>query len=126
MNNKECVDILNNILNNIGVKGFRFDLYFNMFLLRIPINRDTKKLAKYDNGFGYWNSLDEMFMDTYSSEISFILECIENIRGDKSKEKDYTFDYIINDAGVDFLKCILDSGSLEEMKIKMQLMGYDV
>ena len=128
MNNKECIDILNGIINNIGVKGFWFDNYFNMFfLLRIPINQNNKNFVRYDNGFGCWRTLDEMFMGMHSREIKYILKCIVKIRGDKSKEKDYTFDYMsINDAGVDFLECILDSGSLEEMKMKMQLRGYEI
>jgi hypothetical protein len=83
--------------------------------------------VEYGHGFGYWRSMDEMFMDMYSCDIRFILECIGKIRGDKSNEKDHTFDYMsINDVGIDFLECVLDSGSLEEMKMKMQLRGYEI
>ena len=67
MNNKEYIDILNGIINNIGVKGFWFDYTFNRILLRIPINPNNKP---YDNGFGYWRTLDEMFMDIYIPVIS--------------------------------------------------------
>lgn len=132
MNTKECVDILNAIINNMGVKGFCFNRSFDSIslcipIMRIPINRDYKTLVKYDNGFGYWRSMDYMFMYENKVDIIYILECIGRIKGDKRKEKEYYFDYMsINDAGVDFLKCILDSSSLEEMKLKLQLMGYKI
>ena len=135
MNTKEHIDILNGIINNIGVKGFWFDSSFGSSdsislcipILCIHINRDDKTSMKYNYGFGYWKSIDEMFMYENKVDIRFILECIGKIRRNKNREKEYSLDYMsINDAGVNFLKCILDSGSLEEMKMKIQLRGYEI
>ena len=128
MNNKEYVDILNGMIDNIGVEGFWFDRIFDSIILRIPFNRyDENSVMKYDNGFGYWRSMDEMFMDVNCGDIRFILECIGKLKGDVNGKNEYICDYLsINDVGIDFLECVLDSGSLDEVKLKLQIMGYDV
>ena len=124
MNNKECVNLLNGLINNIGVKGFWFDHTFGCIMLRIPLRQNIESFV---NSFGYWRTLDEMFTDIYSNDIRFILECIGKIRRDVNWKNEYIYDYMsINDVGVDFLECVLESGSLDEVKLKMQIRGYEI
>ena len=127
MNNKECIDILNDIINNMGVEGFWFETESRTNSIAICIPHRKINLYNIRSGFGHWKSMDEMFMDMYSNDIRFILERIERIRKDMNCMGDYMFDYLsINDIGVDFLKCLYNSGSFGELKLKLQVMGYEI
>lgn len=131
MNNKEYVDILNNIINNIGVKGFWFKLFCNTIMLYIPKNSADNKQPG-NRGFGYWMSIKDMFMDKNDKDIVYVLRAVEKVKKIGDSRLKYIHDYLpcdypgINEIGIDFLKCILDSGSFTEMKMKMQLMGYEI
>jgi hypothetical protein len=121
---------LNNLLNDIGGTGFKFvdGMLFKSRIISISVPH------KYNIGssveFGSWLSIDEMF--NYSDEIYRLIDGIDLYRADKNYMGKYLNSYMLadfsnlNDAGYDFLKCITNSKSLDEFKLRLQLMGYDV
>lgn len=139
MNNKEYNEMaifdknivkMNNLLNDIGGAGFKFvdGMLFKSKIISISV---PHKYSGSSVEFGSWLSIDEMF--NYSDEIYRMIDSIDLYRADKNYiGKKYHHSYMfadfsnLNDAGYDFLKCITNSKSLDEFKLRLQLMGYDI
>ena len=116
------IKILNNILNNIGVKGFQYSTDYTGNYITLWI---TQKNPAYGSlGIGQWSDINNIFenKDKHEDILNRIIDC--NYLG---KEHLYIYNYSeINQNGVDFLKCICESGSLNELKIRLQIMGYNI
>ena len=130
MNNKKCVDILNDLLNKINVKGFSFIYEDDYLSIRIPISNDASEYYCFDYCLiGSWVNLNEVFdnKSLYNMwSIEYIINCVLETRK-VGNNLGHNTDYLgINDIGVDFLKCLKYCNSLEELKLKLSLRGYDL
>lgn len=119
------IDILNDILNKMDVKGFQFRYYNvvgDMITLSIPrITCDGRYMNK-----GFWKSIADMF-PCKPSEIDELLNNIEKVRKLGHLEDGKHYNYLgVNDNGIEFLKCYQTCNSFDELKLKLQIMGYDV
>lgn len=138
MNNKEYNKMaifdknivkMNNLLNDIGGTGFKFvdGMLFKSRIISISV---PHKYIGSSVEFGAWLSIDDMF--SYYDEIYRLIDSIDSYRADKNYIGKYINSYRLadfsnlNDAGYDFLKCITNSKSLDEFKLRLQIMGYDV
>ena len=127
--NKDA-EILNCLLNKIGVKGFSFIYEDNYLSIRIPRSNDMIEYYYFDYCLvGTWLNLNDFFnnnslRDTWS--IEHIINCVLETRN-ADNNLSYSADYLnINNTGLDFLRCLTDSGSLDELKLRLQIMGYDI
>ena len=116
---------LNNILERIGVKGFSFiPLEPEGFSIVVPFTpgffeEENLKLSE----FGSWKSLNDLFK--YKTNINIMLYRISLSRKNENSKFLFVVDYPkINDNGINFLKCLYDSDSKEELELKLQIMGY--
>ena len=117
------IKILNNILNNIGAKGFQYstDYTGNYITLWISPSENSACGAL---GIGQWSDINNIFDNKDKHED--ILNRIINSQYQEKKHL-YIYDYSeINQNGVDYLRCICKSSSLEELKLRLQIMGYDI
>ena len=117
------IKILNNILNNIGVKGFHYTPDYSGNYITLLVAPPKKSICG-ALGIGKWNDIDDIFENKYGHE-----DVLNRVTDSHYLEKEhlYIYDYSkINQNGVDFLKCICESGSLDELKMRLQLMGYKI
>ena len=121
------IKILNNLLNKIGVKGFSFCCTEYYLTIKIPdYNYPDYCLI------GCWFSLDDLFMNAMISHtcgghgVEYIIQNI--IKTHKfNNNLGNTADYLnINDTGLEFLKCLINSSSMNNLILKLQLMGYEI
>lgn len=120
------IKILNNLLDRIGVKGFSFMDKKCYLTIKIPnYNYPDYSLI------GCWFSLDDLFMNARISHTcgQDVEHMIQNIIKTHSVNNnlDYIADYLnINDTGLVFLKCLIDSSSMTNLILKLQLVGYEI
>ena len=116
MNNYEFVKVINGILEKMDIREFYYDIIDGYILLYLPY-KDFEH-----NGFGWiasWENVESFFKhrDIYC----YILKRTGN------RLNDYLFDYVlIDDAGMDFLTCLSNCSSFEELILKLQILGYDI
>lgn len=120
------IEILNGLLNKIGVKGFSFIYEDNYLSIRIPRSNDMLEYYYFDYCLiGTWLHLNDLFNDNSDIwSIEHIINCVlETHNADNNLS--YSADYLnINNTGIDFLRCLVDSGSLEELELKLAIQGY--
>jgi hypothetical protein len=122
---------LNGILDRIGATGIRFcsspSLNEDVIVLCLKSNfisdHGEFKTAK------YWNSLDEMFLDKkYFDRLLIRVKSACEQRTDRLQDRNigsYIYCYnSLNDASFLFLNHISESDSLEELELKLGVMGY--
>ena len=127
MSGKEYADILNDIILKMCCTGFKFDVYARdgicIKLLRNNswfINMQEKSYFVDKPQFvtyAGWSSIGEMFKlfgDTYEL-INMYMNMGEIVIWIYSA---------INDHGFKFLETLSKSSSMEELKLKLQLIGY--
>ena len=117
------IKILNNILDNIGVKGFRYspDYTGNYITLWLSPSKNSECGTL---GIGQWSDINNIFENKDKHE-----DILKRITDSHYMEKEHLYIYNyskINKNGVDFLKCICESGSLDELKMRLQLIGYNI
>jgi hypothetical protein len=120
------IKILNNLLDNIGVKGFSFIHKKYYLTIKIPdYNYPDYCLI------GCWFGLDDLFKHARISHscgghgVEYIIQNIIKTHSVNSN-LGYAADYLnINDTGLDFLKCLINSSSMTNLLLKLQLMGYE-
>ena len=121
------IKILNNLLDKIGVKGFSFINTEYYLTIKIP-NYNYPDYCL----FGYWFSLDDLFMNARISHFcggQGVEDIIQTIIKTHSVNNNLgcTADFLnINDTGLVFLKCLIDSSSMNHLILKLQLMGYEI
>ena len=127
-----CCDInirLNGILDRIGATGIRFcsspSLNEDVIVLCLKSNfisdHGEFKTAK------YWNSLDEMFLDKkyFDRLLIRVKSACERTGMQDRNIGSYIYRYnSLNDASFLFLTYISESDSLEELELKLGVMGY--
>ena len=123
------IQTLNCILNRLGVNGFKFMSYNNRILL--VVKRNPAINSYYFSEFGewfpfscsLWTNTKHMINDNL---FSYLLDAINESKQINSNGFN-SCDYIgINDAGIDFMKCIQNVTSINELYLKLQLMGYNI
>ena len=116
--------LLNNILDKMNITGFRFHVNEKsnntiIFCLMSYNNLEYTCRAR-------WANLDKMFSDEYV--FKRVLEYYESFKNNTVMEyiaRTCPFNYLaINDIGAAFLKCIPMSNSLEELELKLAILGY--
>ena len=115
------IKILNSILNNIGVKGFQYSTDYTGNYITLWIS-PSKNSACGTLGIGQWSDIDNIFDNKDKHE-----DILNRITDSHYQEKEHLYIYNyseINQNGVDFLRCLINSSSLEELKIKLALLGY--
>ena len=118
-------EILNGLLNKIGVKGFSFFRTEYYLTIKIP-NYNYSDYCL----IGCWFSLDDLFINSRTSHfcggqgVEYIIQKIIKTHS-VNNNLGNTADFLnINKTGLDFLKCLIDCDSLEELEIKLTLLGY--
>ena len=116
MNND--VEFLNNLLDKIGVKGFSF---FHKYYLSIKIpNYNYHDYCL----IGCWSNLNDLFKNGQRISINYIIQNIIKTHA-ANDNLGHTANYLgINDTGLDFLRCFVDSSSSKELKLKLSIIGY--
>lgn len=125
MTNKEGVDILNNIVNKMGVEGFYFGLGILFEIITIYIPRELK--GDNDKNKCFWNSFEKPFTYTSSFSVTNLLYSIGESRKRNRNilDDDNPTNLLgINDNGVKFLEILSGCSSFKEFIMKLQLMGY--
>ena len=118
-----AIKILNNLLNKIGVKGFHYTPDYTGYYITLWVAPPKKSICG-ALGIGKWNDIDDIFENKDGHEN--VLNRIIDTRY-LEKEHLYIYDYSeINQNGVDYLRCICESDSLEELKLRLQIMGYNI
>ena len=120
-------------LNRMEVKGFYFRLdEFEKMTLIIPYEKaytyDENEFT-YNNDFGWWKTLNEMFLSgsrfVLDNLIYYISESKQ--RGSNARFSKNPINFLdVNDSGVEFLKCLVASSSMEEFELRLQILGYDI
>lgn len=130
MNNE--IEILNGLLSRLGVKGFLFvrdwDIkgipYFTIAVSYIESFRCGAPCP----GFGIWYDIHDLFGEhgrhTSQDDIKSLINYILVTRKYNSNMQCLVNYFGVNDAGLDFLRCLIDSNSLEELELKLSIMGY--
>ena len=121
------IKILNNLLDNIGVRGFSFIHKKYYLTIKIPdYNFPDYSLI------GCWYSLDDLFMNARFSHscgghgVEYIIQTIIKTQN-ANNNLCYTADFLnVNKTGLDFLKCLISSSSMTNLLLKLQLMGYEI
>ena len=100
----------------MDIKEFYYDIRDGYILLYLPY-KDFE-----NNGFGWmdsWENVESFFK--HRGIYCFILDKTDNCLNE------YIFDYgLIDDAGVDFLTCLSNCSSFEELVLNLQILGYDI
>lgn len=113
------IDKMNDMLDKLGVEGFRFTsgILFKSKTILISIPNKDEKMP--DVTFGDWISIEDMFMRPY--EIIHIVQCFNGV---VPKWRSFVNYSSINTPGRIFLKLLCNCSSLNELKLKLQLIGY--
>lgn len=115
----EDIDHMNNLLDEMGVEGFRFTSGILFKSKTILISIPNKDGVIQDSLFGDWISIEDMFMRPY--EIIQIVNCFSGTIPIWFANINFSD---INNAGCVFLKLLANSSSLKEFEMKLQIMGY--
>jgi hypothetical protein len=126
------IEILNGLLNKIGVKGFSFvrEWDFNSlpyFTIAVSYIESVKCNRPYTS-FGVWRDMHDLFND-YKRHIpqGDLKSLISNVLESRKHYSNisYTVNYLgVNDVGLDFLRCLINCNSLEELKLRLAIQGY--
>lgn len=125
MSGKEYADILNDIILKMCCTGFKFDVYANdgicIQLLR-DISWFIEKKSRFNDKLQFvtyagWSSIGEMFK-LFGNTYELIYPEDEN-----GELVSWIYSEI-NDHGFKFLEILSKSSSIEELKLKLQLIGY--
>lgn len=115
------IKILNSILNNIGVKGFQYSTDYTGNYITLWIS-PSKNSACGTLGIGQWSDIDNIFDNKDKHE-----DILNRITDSHYQEKEHLYIYNyseINQNGVDFLRCLINSSSLDELKLRLAIQGY--
>ena len=127
MSGKEYADILNDIILKMCCTGFKFDMYAsdgicikllrnNSWFINMQENSHFVNKPQFVTYVG-WSSIGEMFNlfgDTYD---------LINMYMNMGAIVIWVYSEI-NDHGFKFLEILSKSSSIEELKLKLQLIGY--
>ena len=128
------VKLLNNMLSRCKVEGFRYELSnYGEILLMVKKRNDvdlsnsldifsTEDYVQVD--LFSWKSLHDIFSREKADTHDSVLTLIKKYKNTKVRSF-YKGDYnSINENGIMFLKCISESKSLEELELKLAILGY--
>ena len=129
---KKDIQTLNKMLNRLNIIGFKFKLYDNKILLVIKRNKkssndDLKFFPEFSNWVPFsWsmcNSIKELLINSRQT-FNELLDTINEVKQHNSNRY-YKGDYLsINDIGINFIKCIQEVSSLEELELKLAIQGF--
>ena len=118
MNNKECVDILNSILSKMNCTGFSFDIDADYGMcIKLMRERNLINSNRRYEPYMSWETIDDM--------INTFPKLYLSLNEDKNIKYYRTWVYdIINETAFKFLEIASRCRSIEELKLKIQVMGY--
>ena len=123
------IQSLNCILNKLGVNEVKFVLYHNRIMLVIKRNPNIKPsyFPEFGEWFPFscnlWTDIKHMINDKLFSYLLIVINESKYYNTNSSHNCDYLS---ISDAGIDFMKCVQNATSMNELYLKLQIMGYDV
>ena len=117
MNNKECVDILNGILLRMNCTGFSFDIDCDYICIKLLHEKSFVCKNRQYETYRSWKTIDDMF-DSFTHLYSVLLEDRK-----LTHYRLWVYD-VINENGFQFLEIASECSSLEELELKLQIMGY--
>ena len=123
------IKTLNCILNKLRVNGFKFVSYNNRILLVIKKNPaiNSSYFSEFGEWFPFscslWTDIKHMITGNLFSQLLDAINESKQINSNGFHNCDYLG---VNDAGIDFIKCVQNVTSMNELYLKLQLMGYDI
>ena len=122
MNNKECIDILNGILSKMNCTGFSFDIDAdceNGICIKLMRERNFLNSDRRYEPYISWETIDDM-INTFPK-----LYLLVNEEKNLKYYRIWVYD-VINENGFKFLEIASRCRSIEEIKLKIQVMGYKI